>query len=134
MRAPTRSHGFAKPSDLEDELLQLDDEMKSTRTKPSTRAKAPAKSSVDASVRREIEELRIEVEEIRREIEKLQAARAQKKQTRHTSRQSEIADWLPVVRSVAITSLAGRIFASSPIMALLVAAVPFAMGLSAGSK
>lgn len=135
MRAPVRSHGFDKPSDLEDELSELEDDMNATPRKPAARAKAPEKKTIDALLRKEVDELRQQVDAIRKDVEKLQAAqssrKAQPQQSRHSA---DIANWLPVVRSVAITSLAGRIFASSPIMALLVAAVPFALGLSAGSK
>lgn len=132
MRAPIRSHGFDKPSDLEDELSQLDDDMKSTAKKPPVRAKPSEKHGVEASLREDVAELRREVDAIRKQVEKLQAARTSQHGTsRHGA---DLANWLPIVRSVAITSLAGRIFASSPIMALLVAAVPFALGLSAGSR
>lgn len=139
MRAPVRSHGFGKPSDLEDELSQLDDDVKPTARKPAARAKPAGKAQIDAGLRREVEELRREMNAIRKQVDKLQAAQSgarrstspQQNPSRHGT---DIASWLPVVRSVAITSLAGRIFASSPIMALLVAAVPFALGLSAGSK
>ncbi len=139
MRAPIRSHGFDKPSDLEDELSQLDDDVKATATKPSARAKPPQKPAIDASLRREIEDLRRDIDTIRKQVEELQEAHSGARRSasprQNASRHSaDIANWLPVVRSVAITSLAGRIFASSPVMALLVAAVPFALGLSAGSK
>ncbi|WP_421360310.1 hypothetical protein [Agrobacterium rosae] len=136
MRAPIRSHGFDKPSDLEDELSQLDDDVKPTASKPAARAKPPEKATIDASLRKEVQELRREVDAIRKQVEKLQTARSNVSQSgsAHQRHSGDIANWLPVVRSVAITSLAGRIFASSPIMALLVAAVPFALGLTAGSK
>lgn len=136
MRAPIRSHGFDKPSDLEDELSQLDDDVKPTAIKPASRAKSPEKSTVDASLRKEVDHLRREVDAIRKQVEALQAARSNvsKTSSSHNRHSSDVANWLPIVRSVAITSLAGRIFSSSPIMALLVAAVPFALGLSAGSK
>ncbi|WP_284778574.1 hypothetical protein [Agrobacterium sp. lyk4-40-TYG-31] len=139
MRAPIRSHGFDKPSDLEDELSQLDDDVKATPTKTSARAKPPQKPGIDASLRREIEDLRRDIDTIRKQVEELQEAQSGARRSasprQNASRHStDIANWLPVVRSVAITSLAGRIFASSPVMALLVAAVPFALGLSAGSK
>ncbi|SCX32262.1 hypothetical protein DSM25558_5428 [Agrobacterium sp. DSM 25558] len=137
MRAPIRSHGFDKPSDLEDELSQLDDDVKPTATsKPAGRAKPPEKAAIDASLRKEVQELRHEMDAIRKQVEKLQIARSNVSQptSSHQRHSGDIANWLPVVRSVAITSLAGRIFASSPIMALLVAAVPFALGLTAGSK
>ncbi len=136
MRAPIRSHGFDKPSDLEDELSQLDDDVKPTATKPSARTKPPEKSKIDASLRKEVDDLRREMDVIRQQVEKLQAARSHASQagSSHTTHSADLSNWLPVVRSVAITSLAGRIFSSSPIMALLVAAVPFALGLSAGSR
>ncbi|WP_416408106.1 hypothetical protein [Agrobacterium rosae] len=135
MRAPIRSHGFDKPSDLEDELSQLDDDVKPTASKPAARSKSPEKAMIDASLRKEVQELRREVDAIRKQVEKLQIARSNVSQPSSShQRHSDIANWLPVVRSVAITSLAGRIFASSPTMALLVAAVPFALGLTAGSK
>lgn len=132
MRAPIRSHGFDKPSDLEDELSQLDDDAGATRDSASTGARASGLSSSDVSLHEQIKDIRREMAAIRSDVEQLQAAASEKIATSH--RGSDISTWLPVVRSVAITSLAGRIFASSPIMALLVAAVPFALGLSAGSK
>ncbi|GAK70298.1 hypothetical protein RRU01S_10_01370 [Agrobacterium rubi TR3 = NBRC 13261] len=134
MRAPVRSHGFDKPSDLEDELYELDDDMSTTPRKPAARAKASEKTSVDASLRKEVDELRHQVDAIRKQVEKLQAERKHQPKPHTSSHSADVANWLPVIRSVAITSIAGRIFSSSPIMALLVAAVPFALGLSAGSK
>jgi hypothetical protein len=130
MRAPIRSHGFDKPSDLEDELSQLDDDAGATRGSANTGARASGLSSSDVSLHEQINDIRREMAAIRSDVEQLQAA-ASGNRGPHGS---DISNWLPVVRSVAITSLAGRIFASSPIMALLVAAVPFALGLSAGSK
>ncbi|WP_320200974.1 hypothetical protein RMR16_000790 [Agrobacterium sp. rho-13.3] len=152
MQASVRSHGFAKPSDLENELSELEDDVKKTVKTPVARAKAaatkattvkaPAKTTVDPALRKEVDDLRKQVETIRKQVEKLQAAQIRKPQSqpqaqrpsKASSQHADMANWLPVIRSVAITSLAGRIFASSPIMALLVAAVPFALGLSAGSK
>ena len=69
MRAPIRSHGFDKPSDLEDELSQLDDDVKATATKPSARAKPPQKPGIDASLHREIEDLRRDIDTIRKQVE-----------------------------------------------------------------
>ena len=131
MRAPIRSHGFDKPSDLEDELSQLDDDA-GARDSANTGARASGLSSSDVSLHEQINDIRREMAAIRSDVEQLQAAASSKSGA--SGHSSDVSTWLPVVRSVAITSLAGRIFASSPIMALLVAAVPFALGLSAGSK
>lgn len=132
MRAPIRSHGFDKPSDLEDELSQLDDDAGATRDSANTGARASGLSSSDVSLHEQINDIRREMAAIRSDVEQLQAAAS--RNSGASGHASDVSTWLPVVRSVAITSLAGRIFASSPIMALLVAAVPFALGLSAGSK
>ncbi|MCI9866508.1 hypothetical protein RHIZ_11190 [Rhizobium skierniewicense] len=132
MRAPIRSHGFDKPSDLEDELSHLDDNAGATRDSANTGARASGLSSSDVSLHEQINDIRREMAAIRSDVEQLQAAASSK--SGGSGHASDVSTWLPVVRSVAITSLAGRIFASSPIMALLVAAVPFALGLSAGSK
>ncbi|NTF30833.1 hypothetical protein [Rhizobium skierniewicense] len=132
MRAPVRSHGFDKPSDLEDELSELDDDVSTTPRKPAMRAKPPGKEPGAVDLREELTVLRRDMDALRKQVETLQSARAHQKQS--SGHRADVANWLPVVRSVAITSIAGRIFASSPIMALLVAAVPFALGLSAGSK
>lgn len=134
MRAPVRSHGFDKPSDLEDELSQLDEELSNEPKRPAHRAKADGSDVSAATLQREVDELRQQIDDIRRDIENLNAADTRRARQHSGGAGSDVAAWLPVVRSVAITSLAGRIFASSPIMALLVAAVPFALGLSAGSK
>ena len=132
MKAPVRSHGFEKPSDLEDELVQLDEE----RADPDLNAGSTAKpvkrgmsTAASHSVQQQIDELRRDLETLRRDVEKLGGSKAG-----HKRNDSEFSAWMPMVRSVAVTSLAGRIFASSPMMAILVAAVPFALGLSAGSK
>ena len=134
MRAPARSHGFDKPSDLEDELAQLDEERADETLQASERRAAPPKPgrkpAEEASLHAQIAELRRDLDEVRREIEKLGAARSAPSR----SSSSDAASWLPMVRSVAITSIASRIFASSPMVALMVAAVPFALGLTAGSK
>ncbi|MBD8685968.1 MULTISPECIES: hypothetical protein [unclassified Rhizobium] len=132
MRAPIRSHGFDKPSDLEDELSQLDDNAGATRESANTGARASGLSSSDVSLHEQINDIRREMAAIRSDVEQLQAAAS--RNSGASGHGSDVSTWLPIVRSVAITSLAGRIFASSPIMALLVAAVPFALGLSAGSK
>ena len=135
MRAPIRSHGFDKPSDLEDELSQLDDDAGATRDSDTTGARASGLSSSDVSLHEQINDIRREMAAIRSDVEQLQASASNKSGSHGASGHgADVSSWLPVVRSVAITSLAGRIFASSPIMALLVAAVPFALGLSAGSK
>lgn len=132
MRAPVRSHGFDKPSDLEDELSQLDESLTNEPKRSTFRIKADQSEPTTAFLQSEVEELRQQIEEIRKEVEKFKASSS--RNLRQHSAGADVANWLPVVRSVAITSLAGRIFASSPVMALLVAAVPFALGLSAGSK
>lgn len=132
MRVPIRSHGFDKPSDLEDELSQLDDDAGANRDSANTGARASGLSSSDVSLHEQINDIRREMAAIRSDVEQLQAAASSKSGA--FGHGSDVSTWLPIVRSVAITSLAGRIFASSPIMALLVAAVPFALGLSAGSK
>ncbi len=134
MRAPSRSHGFDKPADLEDELAQLDEERADEKPKALDRRPAPPKPgrkpAEEASLHAQVAELRRDLDEVRREVEKLSASR----NVPSRSSSYDIPNWLPVVRSVAITSLASRIFASSPMIALLVAAVPFALGLTAGSK
>ncbi len=132
MKAPVRSHGFEKPSDLEDELAQLDEERADSGLKtepgigPSRRA---ISTSANRSIQRQIDDLRGDLEKLREQVEMLGG---KKPHPKHKG--EEFSAWLPMIRSVAVTSLAGRIFASSPMMALLVAAVPFALGLSAGSK
>lgn len=134
MRAPARSHGFDKPADLEDELAQLDEERADETLQAVERRPPPPKPgrkpAEEASLRAQISELRCDLDEVRREVEKLSASR----NTHSRSNSNDTPNWLPVVRSVAITSLASRIFASSPMIALMVAAVPFALGLTAGSK
>ncbi|MDR6104136.1 MULTISPECIES: hypothetical protein [Agrobacterium] len=133
MRAPARSHGFDKPADLEDELAQLDEERADGTLQTLDRRPAPPKPgrkpAEEASLRAQIAELRRDLDEVRRDVEKLSASRNTPSRSA-----SDVSNWLPVVRSVAITSLASRIFASSPMIALMVAAVPFALGLTAGSK
>lgn len=132
MKAPVRSHGFDKPSDLEDELAQFDEERVDpelndrSRAAPSTR---PLATATHHSLQRQIDDIRRDLEALRREIEG-----SGRKPSAQPKKDSELSTWLPVVRSVAVTSLAGRVFSSSPIMAILVAAIPFALGLSAGSK
>lgn len=134
MRAPARSHGFEKPADLEDELAQLDEERADETLQSADRDPPPPKPgrkpAEEASLRAQIAELRRDLDEVRRDVEKLSASR----NTQPRSTSGDVSNWLPVVRSVAITSLASRIFASSPMIALMVAAVPFALGLTAGSK
>ncbi|MEJ8310270.1 hypothetical protein [Agrobacterium larrymoorei] len=134
MRAPARSHGFDKPADLEDELAQLDEERADETLQAVERRPPPPKPgrkpAEEASLRAQISELRRDLDEVRREVEKLSASR----NSHSRSNSNDTPNWLPVVRSVAITSLASRIFASSPMIALMVAAVPFALGLTAGSK
>lgn len=134
MRAPVRSHGFDKPSDLEDELSELDEDMSNEPKRSALRTKTDRSDATAASLQEEVDELRQQIDAIRREVDKLKGSSHRKPRQHTAGPASDVASWLPVVRSVAITSLAGRIFASSPIMAVLVAAVPFAMGLSAGSK
>ncbi len=131
MRAPVRSHGFDKPSDLEDELSELDETLSNEPKHPALRART--QDTAPSPIQLELDDLRQQIEDIRIDIENLKASRSATSR-KNNSAASDVANWLPVVRSVAITSLAGRIFASSPIMALLVAGVPFALGLSAGSK
>lgn len=135
MRAPIRSHGFDKPSDLEDELSQLDNEGGAAVGSANKGERASGLSPSDVSLHEQIKDIRREMAAIRDDVDKLQAAALESNGAGGGSRRgADIANWLPVVRSVAITSLAGRIFSSSPVMAILVAAVPFALGLSAGSK
>ncbi|MGV1915293.1 hypothetical protein [uncultured Agrobacterium sp.] len=134
MKAPARSHGFDKPADLEDELAQLDEERADETLQAVERRPPPPKPgrkpAEEASLRAQISELRRDLDVVRREVEKLSASR----HSQSRSNSSDTPNWLPVVRSVAITSLASRIFASSPMIALMVAAAPFALGLTAGSK
>ncbi|WHA40876.1 hypothetical protein [Agrobacterium larrymoorei] len=132
MKAPARSHGFEKPSDLEDELAQLDEERADPElntASDATPARRGISTSANRSIQRQIDDLRTDLEALRSQVEKLSG-----KEPHPKHKNEELAAWLPMIRSIAVTSLAGRIFASSPVMALLVAAVPFALGLSAGSK
>lgn len=137
MKAPLRSHGFDKPTDLDDHLAELDEEAEAiaaeAKTEKTTAKRTRAENTVDPSLRAELEELRREVDKIRRDVKRLEAARHSRHrpaQTHH-ERDRENSRLMTVVRSVAVTSLASRIFASSPVMAALVAVVPFALGLAA---
>ncbi|MFS8121821.1 hypothetical protein QD336_05305 [Rhizobium sp. BR 250] len=136
MKAPLRSHGFDKPSDLDDHLAELDEEAEA-RTAEAKAEKPAAKrtraaDAIDPKLRAELDELRKEVDRIRRDVKRLEAARHsghRPAQPQH-ERDRENSRLMTVVRSVAVTSLASRIFASSPMMAALVAVVPFALGLA----
>lgn len=137
MKAPVRSHGFDKPSDLDDHLAELDEEAEARAAEAQTEKPAAkrtrAADAIDPKLRAELDELRKEVDRIRRDVKRLEIAqnshhgpaRPQHERDRENSR------LMTVVRSVAVTSLASRIFASSPVMAALVAVVPFALGLAA---
>ncbi|MCA2373112.1 hypothetical protein ATU3B_15910 [Agrobacterium genomosp. 3 str. CIP 111-78] len=137
MKAPLRSHGFDKPTDLDDHLAELDEEAEATaaeaKTEKTTVKRTRAANTVDPSLRAELEELRREVDKIRRDIKRLEAAQHSRHRPAqvHHERDRENSRLMTVVRSVAVTSLASRIFASSPVMAALVAVVPIALGLAA---
>jgi len=109
MRAPARSHGFDKPADLEDELAQLDEERADEKPKALDRRPAPPKPgrkpAEEASLHAQVAELRRDLDEVRREVEKLSASR----NVQSRSNSYDTPNWLPIVRSVAITSLASRI-------------------------
>ncbi|MCD4661097.1 hypothetical protein [Agrobacterium sp.] len=137
MKAPLRSHGFDKPTDLDDHLAELDEEAEATaaeaKTEKTTVKRTRAANTVDPSLRAELEELRKQVDKIRRDIKRLEAAQHSRHRPAqaHHERDRENYRLMTVVRSVAVTSLASRIFASSPVMAALVAVVPIALGLAA---
>ena len=137
MKAPLRSHGFDKPSDLDDELAELEEEAEAVAAeakaeKPAARRTRTA-NTIDPSLRAELDELRKQVDKIRRDLKRLEAAQHSRHAPArpHHERDGENSRLMTVVRSVAVTSLASRIFASSPVMAALVAVVPFALGLAA---
>ncbi|NTE33435.1 hypothetical protein [Agrobacterium tumefaciens] len=135
MKAPLRSHGFDKPSDLDDHLAELDEEAEEKEAvKPAAARRARASAPAESSLRAELEDLRKQLEKIRRDVKRLEAAsntpHHKSADARH-ERDRENSRLMTVVRSVAVTSLASRIFASSPVMAALVAVVPIALGLAA---
>ncbi|MGP4723302.1 hypothetical protein ACSV5S_01425 [Agrobacterium deltaense] len=135
MKAPLRSHGFDKPSDLDDHLAELDEEAaEKEAVKPAAARRARAAAPPESSLRAELEDLRKQLEKIRRDVKRLEAAanpsHHKSANARH-ERDRENSRLMTVVRSVAVTSLASRIFASSPVMAALVAVVPIALGLAA---
>ncbi|MGV1956173.1 hypothetical protein ACQZ5G_07670 [Agrobacterium sp. 22-214-1] len=135
MKAPLRSHGFDKPSDLDDHLAELDEEAAEKKAaKPAAAQRARASAPAESSLRAELEDLRKQLEKIRRDVKRLEAAsntpHHKSTDARH-ERDRENSRLMTVVRSVAVTSLASRIFASSPVMAALVAVVPIALGLAA---
>ena len=135
MKAPLRSHGFDKPSDLDDHLAELDEEAaEKEAAKPAAARRARAAAPAESSLRAELEDLRKKLEKIRRDVKRLEAAsntpHHKSTDARH-ERDRENSRLMTVVRSVAVTSLASRIFASSPVMAALVAVVPIALGLAA---
>lgn len=135
MKAPLRSHGFDKPSDLDDHLAELDEEAaEKEAVKPAAARRARAAAPAESSLRAELEDLRKQLEKIRRDVKRLEAAsntpHHKSTDARH-ERDRENSRLMTVVRSVAVTSLASRIFASSPVTAALVAVVPIALGLAA---
>ncbi|OCJ68559.1 hypothetical protein A6U97_07835 [Agrobacterium tumefaciens] len=134
MKTSLRSHGFDKPSDLDDHLAELDEEAAEKEAEKPTVQEARASATVDQSIRAELDELRKHLEKLRRDVKKLESAshptRHKPADIRH-EKDHENSRLMMVVRSVAVTSLASRIFASSPVMAALVAVVPFALGLAA---
>ncbi|QCL92887.1 hypothetical protein [Agrobacterium tumefaciens] len=136
MKAPLRSHGFDKPSDLDDHLAELDEEAEAVAAearaeKPAAKRTRAAKT-IDPSLRAELDELRRQVDKIRRDVKRLEATQHSRHRLAppHRERDRENSRLMTVVRSVAVTSLASRIFASSPVMAALVAVVPFVLGLA----
>ncbi|EGL64303.1 hypothetical protein AGRO_2944 [Agrobacterium sp. ATCC 31749] len=136
MKAPLRSHGFDKPSDLDDHLAELDEEAEAiaaeAKTEKTAAKRTRASHAIDPSLRAELEELRKQLDKIRRDVKRLEAAQYPRHRPAqpHHERDRENSRLMTVVRSVAVTSLASRIFASSPVMAALVAVVPFALGLA----
>ncbi|MES5044839.1 hypothetical protein ABVB72_06125 [Rhizobium nepotum] len=134
MKAPLRSHGFDKPTDLEDHLAELDEEAAEKNLQKPAARQARASATTEPSIRAELDDLRKQLEKIRRDVKKLEAAshpvRHKPADIRH-DKDRENSRLMTVVRSVAVTSLASRIFASSPVVAALVAIVPFALGLAA---
>ncbi|MCW0980430.1 hypothetical protein OK142_06380 [Agrobacterium sp. BT-220-3] len=134
MKTSLRSHGFDKPSDLDDHLAELDEEAAEKKAGKPAAGQARVSAMVDPSIRAELDDLRKQLEKIRRDVKKLEAAshpvRHRPANIRH-EKDHENSRLMMVVRSVAVTSLASRIFASSPVMAALVAVVPFALGLAA---
>ena len=135
MKAPLRSHGFDKPSDLDDHLAELDEEVVEKKAaKPAAARRVRASAPPESSLRAELEDLRKQLEKIRRDVKRLEAASNQshhKAANARHERDRENSRLMTVVRSVAVTSLASRIFASSPVMAALVAVLPIALGLAA---
>lgn len=135
MKAPLRSHGFDKPSDLDDHLAELDEEAaEKEAAKPAAARRARAAAPAESSLRAELADLRKQLEKIRRDVKRLEAASNtphHKSTDAPHERDRENSRLMTVVRSVAVTSLASRIFASSPVMAALVAVVPIALGLAA---
>lgn len=136
MKAPLRSHGFDKPSDLDDHLAELDEEAEARAAeaqaeKPAAK-RTRAADAIDPKLRAELDELRKEVDRIRRDVKRLEATRHSRHRPAQPQpeRDRENSRLMTVVRSVAVTSLASRIFASSPMMAALVAVVPFALSLA----
>ncbi len=134
MKTSLRSHGFDKPSDLDDHLAELDEEAAEKKATKPAAGQARVSATVDPSIRAELDDLRKQLEKIRRDVKKLEVAshpaRHRPANIRH-EKDHENSRLMMVVRSVAVTSLASRIFASSPVMAALVAVVPFALGLAA---
>ena len=136
MKAPLRSHGFDKPSDLDDHLAELDEEAEAVaaeaRAEKTATKRTRAAKAIDPSLRAELDELRRQVDKIRRDVKRLEAARHSRHRPAppHHERDRENSRLMTVVRSVAVTSLASRIFSSSPVMAALVAVVPFVLGLA----
>lgn len=137
MKAPLRSHGFDKPSDLDDHLAELDEEAEARAAdaqaeKPAAK-RTRAAAAIDPSLRAELDALRKQIDKIRRDVQRLEAAQHSRHRPAqaHHERDRENSRLMTVVRSVAVTSLASRIFASSPVMAALVAVVPFALGIAA---
>ena len=142
MKTSLRSHGFDKPSDLDDHLAELDEEAAEKMAEKPAAREARASATTDPAIRAELDDLRKQLEKLRRDVKKLEAAshpvrhkpakiRHEKDHETHHDKDHENSRLMMVVRSVAVTSLASRIFASSPIMAALVAVVPFALGLAA---
>ncbi|TZG38727.1 hypothetical protein [Agrobacterium sp. B1(2019)] len=137
MKAPLRSHGFDKPTDLDDHLAELDEEAEAiaaeAKTEKTAVKRTHAENNVDSALRAELEELRKQIDKIRRDVQRLEVAQHSRHRPAqaHHERDRENSRLMTVVRSVAVTSLASRIFASSPVMAALVAVVPFALGIAA---
>jgi chromosome segregation ATPase len=74
MKTSLRSHGFDKPSDLDDHLAELDEEAAEKEAEKPAVREARASATVDQSIRAELDELRKQLEKLRRDVKKLESA------------------------------------------------------------